>query len=70
MEIKEGIDMPTTEWKLPITRYIRWIKHLFGFHHSSCRHAGKWSMEPHKKVKGPFCSVTDLPLLLPKNRDR
>ncbi len=56
--------------KLTITKCITWIKHLFGFHHSSCRHAGKWSMQPHKKIRGPFCSVTNLPLLLPKNRDR
>ena len=70
VEIKEDTVTSPKEWKLPTARYITWIKHLFGWHHSSCRHAGKWSMQPHKKIKGPFCSVTNLPLLLPKNRDR
>ena len=58
VEIKEAKDTSIKEGKLTTTKHIRWIKHLFGFHHSSCRHAGKWSMMPHKKIKGPFCSVT------------
>ena len=70
VESKEDTATSTKNWKLNITKYTTWIKHLFGWHHSSCRHAGKWSMMPHKKVKGPFCSVTTLPLLLPKNRNR
>ena len=70
VEIKEDKDTSIKERKLATARYITWIKHLFGFHHSSCRNAGKWSIQPHKQIKGPFCSVTNLPLLLPKNRDR
>ena len=53
-----------------LKRRIEWFKHLFGFHHSSCRWAGKWNMNPNRKVRGPFCSVTNMPLLLPKNRNR
>lgn len=53
-----------------LQRVTAWLKHLVGIHNSSCRQAGAWSMQPHKKIRGPHCSVTKLPLLLPKNRDR
>ena len=72
VKIKEATDASIKEkdWKLVPSRYIILIKHLFGFHNSCCRWAGKWAMKPHKKGRGPFCSVTNLPLLLPKNRNR
>ena len=71
IESKEVTGYPSPKkWKVILRRHTTWIKHLFGFHHSSCRYAGKWSIQPHKQLKGPFCSVTNLPLFLPKNRDR
>lgn len=44
------------------------IKHFFGVHNSSCRIAGKWRLEDHKRLRGPMCNKTKLPLILPKNR--
>jgi hypothetical protein len=51
-------------------RWVGRLCHLFGQHNSSCRVAGAWRMWDHKKLRGPFCTVTKMPLILPKNRNR
>lgn len=51
-----------------VERVVIFCKHLFGFHDSSCRVAGRWRLEDHKRLRGPLCTRTKLPLLLPRNR--
>ena len=62
VEIKEDEATPLKSRELKIAKCTTWIWHLFGFHSSCCRWAGKWSLGPHKKIRGPFCSGTNLPL--------
>ena len=67
---EEQADLIKTRGSFPLQRWVSWLAHLFGQHNSSCRVAGAWRMWDHKKLRGPFCIVTKMPLLLPKNRKR
>jgi hypothetical protein len=39
---------------------VRWVKHLFGKHTSTCKCAGSWDMDTGKRRKGHHCRVTGL----------
>ena len=51
-----------------IKSFVIFVKHLFGYHDSCCMVAGVWSLKDHKRLRGPMCLRTRLPLILPKNR--